>query len=142
MYNPQMALEHIVPKNRMTISYFEKRAYLEGITTSYALKREENIQDEKSTFLKSDSIPYHPLWKKFFTKIIRVSLSLVKSQQNATDPIDSNLNLSIQDRIDLKHHEGYKYHREQMKMDPLLEKWVLKEDYWDYAYPLKRFKEP
>ena len=139
VYNPQMALEHIVPLNRMTIEYFEKRSYLEGISSSYAQKRQEPPQIKPSPDVNSDSIPKKPFWKRILSKIMRISLLILRPKRS-TATKDSNL-LSLQDRINLKQKEGYEFHREEMEKDPLLVKWVVKENYWDFTYPSETLKE-
>ena len=140
VYNPQMALEHIVPLNRMTFEYFEKRSFLEGISSSYALKRQEPPQAKPSPDVISDSIPKKPFWKRLLSKITRISLSILRPKRS-TATKDSNLQLSLHDRIDLKQKEGYDFHREEMDKDPLLVQWVVKENYWDFPYPSETLKE-
>lgn len=101
VYHPMMALEHIIPSSRISVSYFEKRTYLQGISDSF------------TDFRK---------FKKFRDK------EKVKTA-------DQKQRISIENRISKSYSLGFQYHQDEMKKDPTLVEWVLRENFWGYEYP-------
>ena len=41
-----------------------------------------------------------------------------------------------QHRVDLAYQDGIAFHENEVRNDPKLLQWILKDDYWDYSYPL------
>jgi len=48
IYNPKASVYHFVPKNRMTIDYFCKRAFNQGISNSFSDIRKKLLNDKKN----------------------------------------------------------------------------------------------
>jgi hypothetical protein len=42
----------------------------------------------------------------------------------------------IKQRMRSAYNNGYRFHQTEVKNDPQLLKWVLKENYWDYQLPV------
>jgi glycosyltransferase involved in cell wall biosynthesis len=118
IYNPKILVYHIVPKNRLTVEYFERRSYLQGISDSYAKLRSDrgliktNVPDWKPLLRKVKQL----IWKNF--------------QRISPDAFHE-----VKTRISRAYQAGYIFHQSEVRKDPELLKWVLKEDYWDSRLP-------
>lgn len=95
IYNPKASVYHYVPKERMTIDYFKRRAFLQGISDSYTDIRERKKRQLLYSYLKLG--------------LKRLLGKDVTSEKSYLD--------------------GYIYHQKEVKKDPKLLQWVLKEDY-------------
>ena len=69
VYNPGTAVEHLVPQSRLTLEYFEDRAFLEGISNSYTNKRMQHGLYSKNNEEngKNDPIEATPLGSPKYT---------------------------------------------------------------------------
>jgi glycosyltransferase involved in cell wall biosynthesis len=124
VYDPAAEVTHIVPKERMTVEYFEKRAYLQGISDSYS-------QIRAVGGLRSDS--HARTWRCVLGAVKRRLLNKWK-QVSATE--SRSLTHSLEkERVVRAYHEGFDYHQNEVSRDPVLLAWVLKKNYWDYSYP-------
>lgn len=115
IYNPKAYVYHVIPSSRLTINYFKKRAFNQGISDSFSLIRkcgkiEENIYENK---LKNSSI---------ISKIITF-MRFMKHGGNIKY-------LKYYCQVRNAHKEGMKYHRDEVKNDPELLKYILKENYF------------
>jgi hypothetical protein len=115
MYQGKAAVYHQIPKWKMTIEYFERRAYLEGISNSYYSIRREGNAPGKPT--------------------LRSRLGLLKAASKITLLGRETSIEAIQARINYAYRRGYAYHQSEVRRDPKLLAWVLREDYWDYRLP-------
>jgi glycosyltransferase involved in cell wall biosynthesis len=114
VYNPDALVYHSVPKERLTIDYFKKRSYLQGISDSFKHIRQAGgivpkvIEEKKEyTFLS--------LMKRGARKV------LLPFRQDYLDKIRESVNRAYQ--------VGYHYHQEEVKKDSNLLEWVLRENY-------------
>ena len=108
MYNPGASVYHLISKDRITLEYFCKRAYNEGISDSYSQTRYGNMTKTDNSLKK--------LIKNIYNKFIKI-------QHENNDEILT--------QISLHHDNGWKYHRQEIKNDPELLKWIIKENYLD-----------
>ena len=128
IYHPSVIIFHIIPANRMTIEYFEKRMYFSGVGNSYSNIRRNynkisNIHKFSIKFMKD-------LAKKCIFNIIKISL--FKILFYLTNPADIR---DIKNKMRIAYNNGYRFHHTQVKNDLELLKWILKENYWDYQLP-------
>jgi hypothetical protein len=100
LYHPKASVHHLVPTDRMSEDYFVKRAFHQGISDSYT-----EIRSHKST-------PFRKV------RVFEVALRLL--------PV---LKMIRQARIRIGYVQGYCYHQEQVREDPDLYDWVIRETY-------------
>lgn len=115
VYNPKAYVYHVIPSSRLTIDYFKRRAFNQGISDSFSLIRkcgkiEENIYKDK---LKNSSI---------ISKIITF-MRFIKHGGNIKY-------LKYYCEVRSAYKEGMKYHRSEVKNDPKLLKYILKDNYF------------
>jgi len=99
-YHPKVSVHHLVPTYRLSESYFFKRAFNQGISDSYT-----DIRSKKS---KS-------LWKLRCFKFTHRLLVILRNIRRA--------------RIQAGYFEGYCYHQDEVRNDPDLYGWVMRETY-------------
>jgi glycosyltransferase involved in cell wall biosynthesis len=121
VYQPKALVYHVVSPNRLTVEYFERRGTLQGISHSYASIRMDNglgisgMSDRKSG-------------QSSFREMKRYARALLRSF--SPDPYKE-----IKFRVDQAYEAGYKFHQNEVRNDPRLLEWVLKENYWDGRLP-------
>ncbi|MDQ1355317.1 MAG: Chondroitin synthase [Acidobacteriota bacterium] len=110
LYNPKASIYHYIPRQRMTLDYFYKRAFVQGISDSYAqIRYPENRETLKDNFKK---------WEIFAKRMIKTILFIDRDATRL-------------DRITRKgYRDGFSFHRDELKKDPSLLDWVLKENYF------------
>lgn len=122
VYEPRAALEHVIPDTRLTPEYFERRAFLQGISDSYTKTRCEygaGTLEESGASLKRSP------WRRFVDRIRRDRFA-----SRNTGGLGE-----LRSRIRQKRQEGYAYHQQELEHSPSLLEWVLRDNYWDYSYP-------
>jgi len=125
MYQPAALVYHRVPKSRQTVDYFERRAYLQGISDSFT-----NIRTNGGLFSPATS-HVRLDWKE----PLRLAKCLVKWVLKPKQPISAEPYKEIKNRVRAAHHAGYQYHQDEVRNDPALLEWVIKPDYWDGLIP-------
>lgn len=108
---------HSVPAGRMRPEYFERRAFLQGISDSYThIRRTGQVaaRDRKS-------------WKD----LVRPTLRYVERELLLRRPSACGVRLLMA----RAHAAGVRYHQDEVDSDPRLLAWVLKPDYCDYRLP-------
>lgn len=110
LYNPKASVFHVIPKERMTIEYFCQRAFNQGISDSYA--------ELRNGYFYSYSKTCYRIIKRIKHKLIRIlRYSLIQKK----DKINKLL-------LDF-HYRGYDYHQNEVKKDPRLKEWILRDNY-------------
>jgi len=98
VYHPKASVHHLIPRDRLKESYFFNRAFGQGISDSYT-----DIRSKKSI----------SLWKlRYFKFMHRLLFSLTFIRQA---------------RIQISYLEGYCYHQDEVRKDPDLYSWVMRE---------------
>lgn len=126
--NPRIRIFHFVSKKRMTIDYFRKRAFYQGICDSFSKLRKEKgykYYDFSSPFnIESIKVPFLlRKYKKVFKPIINKILYKL-------DPAYIKF-LEIRKEYEIWYNRGFDFHQNEVKNDPELLRWVLKENYFD-----------
>lgn len=117
IYNPKSSIHHLVPSSRMTVDYFKKRAFCQGVEMSYM-----DLRYGKSAPL---SKTHGKKLKKYFR------LLLGKEAIKRISQLENILNVSEVDRqIEQSRRIGYNYHQQMYQKDDSLKVWVHKKDYW------------
>jgi glucosyl-dolichyl phosphate glucuronosyltransferase len=115
IYQPRAIVYHVIPDQRLTIDYFEKRMFFGGIFDSFAGIR------------KNRGIQYEWKMQKPLPHIRRLVRRI--STRLSSDPYGI-----IKQRVRHSWLNGYIFHQKAVRKDPELLKWVLKESYLDYRY--------
>lgn len=127
VYNPAASIEHLVPEGRMTVEYFCRRAFGEGVTNSYTQIR------EKGAIL--DDMVDDP-------GIIDKANQFANAIMHGTLNVEANTTGEIRELVRYSHRQGVLYHQNQVRNDPNLLSWVLRKDYFtDDAPPPGRKRE-
>jgi len=110
MYVHEATVYHYIPKERLTVSYFEKRFYNQGISDSY-------------TQIRNSSNVYNSRIPKYQTD----------NGMNCFTTYDQYKKIIYQ-RIHNAYVDGFHYHQQSVKNNKVLLKWVLSENYFNYDY--------
>lgn len=108
LYNPKASVYHRVPISRMTIDYFKKRAFCDGVEASYAEKRYGIIT------------PCTPVQTKNIAQRIKNRIKELFKLLRMTD---------MEKDIEKSRQRGYDFHHYMYMHDSHLREWVEKENY-------------
>jgi glycosyltransferase involved in cell wall biosynthesis len=122
LYNKNVMLHHQIPSNRLTFDYFDKRAYYEGVCNSFT--------DIRNNYFKNDDIPQleiqqnvdiYTKFKKRFNILDFSIMNFIKKRK-------------YNKRFSKKRLEGYAFHNKMFATNSRVNKWVLKNDYFEYNF--------
>lgn len=100
IYDPRATAYHIINANRLTVDYFCRRAFNQGISDSY-------------TRIRADRTQFY--WKTILRRVKYVRHKIYRDR--------------IQTKIHRAYWAGYKFHQREVKADPDLYRWVKKDTY-------------
>jgi hypothetical protein len=120
-YVPEGTVLHRVPAERMTDGYFERRAFLQGISDSFTVTREEDGPRRPATSLVGQ-----------IARRMRAFDGLRSDRRRRRDWAERL------DKVARAHAAGYAFHQQQYRDDPDVRAWVRRHDYWDAAPPLAK----
>jgi uncharacterized protein YydD (DUF2326 family) len=143
MYNPKAKIEHLIPGTRLTVEYFCWRRYFNGIHSSYKTIRQQhgldnfrNMDEEISEIKKIIKKIRKPVGKarrlikkqllKFRDSLLHEPKETIKNKTEACEPEEV---IEIRKRIEESYEEGFSFHQSEVKKDPKLLEWVLRENY-------------
>lgn len=122
VYDPRVKIRHFIPQSRLTVEYFCWRRYFNGIHGSYSMLR------------KLHSVAYTNDKKK--VRIVRRIFSKINSMITAKLNRNHNSNADepkeirqIRGKMQESYEKGYYYHQQEVKNNPQLLEWVLRENY-------------
>jgi len=118
LYHSGVLVYHEVPSSRLTLEYFDKRAYYLGLFLSYMYLR------------KKQNIVTHSYPKKLSLKSLKRSFKKIFKKGS-----DITQKSPVMLRYDQKVKEGYDYHQKIFQENDVIKEWVYKEDYLDYRLP-------
>jgi len=130
VFNPKIKIQHYVPKTRMTLEYFQKRAFYQGVCNSYSNLRKENGFIYYNNIINNNLIKKE---KKIHFTLIRIFIKIINKMQYYINKINKNyIQYShIRDEYKKSYQDGFNFHQNEVKNDPELLKWVLKDNYLD-----------
>jgi len=125
-FNPKIKIYHFVPTGRMTLEYFQKRAFYQGVCDSFSKIRKENgftYYDIRSSEVSSENNIgiLIRIYTEINNKILTVFLKIISNSYNEF--------IDIKEAYEKSYKEGFDFHQNEVKNDPELLKWVLKENY-------------
>ncbi len=127
VYNPKALVYHKVPADRMTISYFDKRYFYQGICNSYTEIRKFGGIKRKHSLVKVELNSVDTI-RKIYRKIV--------NKQDKTACLERNFEKEMLcSRFNAMEKAGFEFHQEMAKHSSKVLKWILKENYWDYSIP-------
>lgn len=137
-YDPSATAYHIIEPSRMTIEYLCKRAYNQGISNSFTeIRNNKGIVNEKIELNNQDhhnnSLLYrirHKSFKVLFVDGINRIVKLINDVTNQKKN-KSKVILEIYKKMEVSYKEGWDFHQNEVKKDPELLKWILKDHYFD-----------
>ena len=109
LYHPSLLLHHIVPAERLTLAYFEKRAFYQGICHSFYELRKE-------TYGTANEKPM-PLSEKVYWALKKRSL-MVKERFTSVEI------RNLLKRFNQKEQEGYAFHQQAYLENEKVRSWV------------------
>lgn len=112
-YCQDALLYHLCGPDRLTVEYFKKRAYYQGVCDSYTQIRDESPDRERASL-------YRRLRSRFGCVVRR---GLAQSLWN-------NVALEVRALTDEAYQAGRKFHREAATADPSLVEWIRREQYF------------
>ncbi len=107
VYRPGARLWHVIDKERLTIEAWESHQFYHGVCDSFTRLRANGGEVEGPFEVKK----------------------LKRRHRKATDAE------GIRRRLAHAHERGFAWHQREVRDDPALRAWVLKEDYLDYRLP-------
>ncbi|CAN5145393.1 glycosyltransferase family 2 protein [soil metagenome] len=129
MYVPGALVYHVIPNERLTFGYFEKRAFYQGVCASYS-----EIRKAGKVIPQNDQVQKKDFTDEYKKKQTRFDIfSLLKNKKN----IDSQKNFDdLLARTKKSYFGGYQYHQQAVKNNPELLEWVTRKDYFNYNVPI------
>ncbi len=118
VFNSGASVRHLVSAERMTPAYLAQRAYAQGISDSYTIIR-------RNGGLK---IPMTQNAVRRLCWIRGVLRTKIHSVLRIGDWTERELR-SIQRSAALAYRAGYEFHQREVRADPTLLDWILKQDY-------------
>lgn len=141
-YHPEVSVEHIIPKERLTFNYFDNRYFYQGICNSYTdIRRGYGLYKPLPT--KGEELPP----KRNFYRDLREIMGEIKRmiippkpksklpQVTPNEPPSNYEELLLKERFRQSYYAGYNFHQWAVNNNKKLLAWVLKEDYFDYKLP-------
>lgn len=128
VYSPGLFLYHHINKERCTLEYFKNRAYFQGVCNSFTDLRAKILVEP----LKES--PIISVIKKVRNAISRYCKWLKNTKQKEIKSLPNEINLILSDLKNAE-MEGYNFHQEAFKNDPLVKEWVLRKNYWTFKLP-------
>ena len=126
IYHPQNLIHHQVPKSRMTIDYFDKRFFYQGICDSYTKIRKYKTLDRyiNQPSLKNEAI-----------ELLRHTKNRFGKSGNGVPLHEFKNNVDfLKIRLNSMYHAGYNFHQHAAQHKVVFD-WITKSDYFDYHLP-------
>ena len=119
IYNPQASIFHLISKEKMTIDYLCKKAYMAGVSESYA-KIRYGADDY------SAKVQAKPAIKNRLRRIPSKLNNFLKKKFT-----QNNQKQIIEEKTGEFFWKGFNYHQEKVAKDKNLLEWVTKKNYLD-----------
>src|SRR5262249_40576383 len=105
---------HVIPASRLRPEYLEQRAFFQGVIDSYT-----QIRRERRVPVRTWKDPLRPTkWR-------------VERMMLLHNPTIKR----IRRLMGLAYCNGIEFHRKEVRQDPTLLEWVLRDNYFDYRLP-------
>jgi len=122
VYHPGLQLYHLVSDERLTKTYFKKRAYYQGVCDSFTkLRKGETKSVVRQRSLRDKLHPYYRWIKNINPKY---------KKNNLPEEI-----IEFQTALQQLYQEGFDFHQKYYATNEIVQEWVNRENYWDYQLP-------
>jgi glucosyl-dolichyl phosphate glucuronosyltransferase len=112
LYHPIVVVHHSIPAPRLTVGYFEQRAFYQGVCDSYSRIRAKGRAGR--------------YWTASRSQIKQMIQTIAKGLTGKN---------TVHYRAMKAYNAGFNFHQEEVRRDLDLLEWVLRRDYWDYNLP-------
>ena len=119
LYNPSALIHHQIHAQRLSLTYFRNRSYLQGISDAYTSIRKS---EKEACALEIGSVDENMHQPLLFAEGEVVSSACLNREV-------------LIERLRLDYERGYQRHLILVRRSPVLMNWVYKPDYWDYRLP-------
>ena len=132
VYEPHASVYHRVPPGRLTVDYFCRRAFNQGVSDSYTEIRQEH---ELAQPALQSSKKFLSLWENYK----KLLMLLWKGQRKLLQTLTFHENKTIEmacrrhpviEQVTKAYEEGKSYHKSQVAEDPELLGYILREIYY------------
>jgi glucosyl-dolichyl phosphate glucuronosyltransferase len=130
VYQPRALVRHRIPTSRLSVEYFERRGYYQGVCDSYTKIRATAFAPagtaEACSFSRWRLTPYIKSPVGYAGSVLRqLRCSWTEDRDVA----------NIRKRVGRAYNAGFKFHQAAARRHPEVLEWILREDYWDYRLP-------
>ncbi len=126
-YHPEALVYHEVPADRMTVGYFDRRYFYQGVCNSYSMLRRSAAG--------SETVPNSS------ENVIRSAVRAVRKAFSPSEPpviappVSPEVDMLLK-RFQAMEEAGFRFHQEVASAVPAVMEWVTKKDYFDYQLPV------
>ena len=114
VYNPKACVYHVIPSSRLTIDYFKRRSFNQGVSDSFSLIKK---------YGKIDGNIYR-IWLSNIN-IVRKITAFIRFM------LSNNRNyIKYQNEVRNAYLKGVRFHRNEVKNDPELLEYILQDNYF------------
>ena len=121
IFNPKASVHHVVSAKRMTLEYFQRRAFNQGISDSYTMIRKTKQADVAKPFLSR--------LKGIRRRLQDCALDLQTAWRMKMGVSRAMFLRSFKIAVRDSYQKGYQFHQEAAALDPLLMEWITREHY-------------
>jgi len=116
VYEPLAKIYHLIPASRLTVDYFCQRRYFNGIHVSYSEIRRSNRKElaRKERFIGT------------LARLAKGLLNEIKEKVSLFEPRDVR---ETRRKIRMNFKKGFSLHQLEVKNNPKLLEWVLRDNY-------------
>jgi glucosyl-dolichyl phosphate glucuronosyltransferase len=144
VYQPRATVYHHVPAGRMTPTYFDRRAYYQGVCDSYTELRRNGCVSTVEPSAQTDAPRPSAggMIRRAKRYAVKLSRGWKKGSNKLRHPGHEGVDFAgVNQRAWQAHKAGYQFHQDAVRGNPKLLAWVLKADYWDYELPVVDLRE-
>lgn len=127
LYHPDVKIKHPVPSFRMTLNYFCERFYFQGVCDSFT-----QIRKEHGLYMYHREDIYHrePPRSLFSKRLSQASIRIFRWVKQYLSSSKSKEIFQIKKKLRKCYEDGWTFHQREVKNDPALLKYVLRENYF------------
>jgi hypothetical protein len=124
VYNPKIMLYHLVSEERMTLEYFKKRAFYQGICNSF--------YDIRRKHFEADSNKIKPPMTNQAYRFLRLVKRKMLGNKTIVEPTEI---LEMRNILSIVEKNAYQKHQTLFKNDTSVKNWVLKTNFLEFNLP-------
>jgi len=127
LYNPTALAYHRISADRLSIEYFCQRAYNEGISGSFT-----KIRKEHKLYPALEAPLQYGAYRKAVHLVKALAITVITRLQQVCSLL---LLIMIEEKrivrsVRKSYEKGFAFHQQEVRKNPKLLEWVLREDYW------------